>query len=107
MMTDAIIATGNSMALKIEDSAPPTFGTAMESSKIGKIMPKIPNIIPKIHKFVLNNVPFQIISGDKKMEIMINATSDIRKVRVTVGIPSICLEFIWINMAKLVAASNP
>ena len=48
--TDTLTATGSSIALKIDARPPPTFGTAIDNSKIGKIIPNKPRIRPYFHK---------------------------------------------------------
>lgn len=85
--TDTKIATGNSIALNIEANPPPTFGTAIERSKMGNIIPNKPSINPYFQRpFV--NCPFQIISGVSTRLIIIRATMEMINVRVIVVIPS-------------------
>ena len=105
-MTDTIIATGNSIALKIDTSPPPTLGAAMENNKIGKIIPNMPSAKPYFQSPAVS-CPFQIISGDSKSEMMINDTIDTMKVRPIVVIPDTGRELICKNAAKLNAADKP
>ena len=105
-ITDAKIATGSSIALKIEANPPPTFGTANENNKIGKIIPNRPSAKPYFQSPAFS-CPFQMISGDKKMLMTMSATADTINVRVIVVTPTTWRVLIWIKIEKLSAAAKP
>lgn len=44
---EVIIATGNSVALKIDARPPPTLGMEIVNNKIGNMIPKNPRVNPK------------------------------------------------------------
>ena len=105
-ITDAKIATGSSIALKIDANPPPTFGIANENNIIGKITPNRPSARPYFHSPALS-CPFQMISGDKKMLMTMSAIADTINVRVIVVTPVTWRALIWIKIEKLSAAAKP
>ena len=105
-ITETVMATGSSIALKIDTSPPPTFGAAMENNKIGKIMPNKPSAKPNFQS-PADNCPFHKISGDKKIETTASDTIDKINVRPMVVIPLTGYEFTCKKAAKLNAAAKP
>ena len=104
--TDAKIATGSSIALKIEANPPPTFGIAYANNIIGKITPNRPSNRPYFHSPALS-CPFQMISGVEKILITISAIADTMNVRVMIVTPVTWRALIWILIEKLRAAAKP